>query len=88
MSIHEYDYESRVPRVDEHSDLDTIQSSIDDLIASPGVSYNSKYYSLKFDNNSQSKLGVLNYDIDTHVNELTDDIQQWCANNSENPYSE
>ena len=38
---------------------------------------------MKFDDESQRKENIINDSIDTHVNELTKDIQEWCTNNTE-----
>ena len=43
---------------------------------------------MKFDDDFKGKSEVNNGDINTRVNELTDEIQEWCTNNYYNPYSE
>ena len=43
---------------------------------------------MKFDDDSQRKQDIINYDIDSHVKNLTKELQYWCANIAEKPYAE
>ena len=47
--------------------MNAAQWSIDEIISIPGGSYNTKDQSLKFDNDSESKLEWMNDDVDNQV---------------------
>ena len=40
---------------------------------------------MKFDDDSQKKIDIINDDNENNVNGRTKYIQEWCADNSENP---
>ena len=88
MSIQEEDAESGVPREDERADLDATQRSIDELLASLGGFEDEEDESWKFDDDSQKNSEGTYGDIDTRINELTDELQEWRAKNAEKLYAE